>query len=149
MATSLKAKSKIATINDVAHLSGVSKKTVSRVLNNSMQVTERTRQKVVAAIEQLNYAPDPQARGLASKRSFLLGLVYDNPNALYISDIQKGVLRACLSTGYELIMHPGEFDNRQLTNEIRQFISRTRLGGTAAATTRRTRSRSCCNNCTS
>lgn len=124
-----KTRSKKPTINDVARISGLSKKTVSRVLNNSPQVAEATRRKVDAVIQQLNYAPDPQARSLASKRSFLLGLIYDNPNALYISDIQAGVLRACRRTGYELIMHPGAFDNRNLINEIEEFVSRAGIGG--------------------
>ena len=124
-----KSRLKKPTINDVARLSGLSKKTVSRVLNDSPQVAEATRRKVDAVIKQLNYAPDPQARSLASKRSFLLGLIYDNPNALYISDIQAGVLRACRRTGYELIMHPGGFDNRNLIDEIEAFVSRARIGG--------------------
>jgi LacI family transcriptional regulator len=122
-------KAKKPTINDVARISGLSKKTVSRVLNNSPQVAEHTRRKVTGVIERLGFAPDPQARSLASKRSFILGLVYDNPNALYISDIQKGVLRACQGTGYELIMHPGDFGNRQLVEEIEGFVSRARIGG--------------------
>jgi len=129
MANNSMAAIKNPTINDVARVAGVSKKTVSRVLNNSKEVTEKTREKVTAVITQLNYAPDPQARSLASKRSFLLGLVYDNPNALYISDIQIGVLRACLATGYELIMHPGDFDNESLMDEISKFVSRTRIAG--------------------
>jgi LacI family transcriptional regulator len=129
MAANSESTSRNPTINDVARLSGFSKKTVSRVLNNSPQVADKTRLKVAAVIKQLDYAPDPQARSLASKRSFLLGLVCDNPNALYISDIQLGVLRACRGTGYELIMHPGDFKNRQLIDEIEGFVSRARIGG--------------------
>jgi LacI family transcriptional regulator len=129
MDTNVRARLKKPTINDVASLSGVSKKTVSRVLNNSEQVTKATREKVSAVIEQLNYEPDPQARSLASSRSYLLGLVYDNPNALYISDIQIGILRACLPAGCELIMHPGDFNNPGLVDEIARFVSRARIGG--------------------
>lgn len=117
------------TINDVARLSGVSKKTVSRVLNDSEQVTETTRNKVVAVIKQLNYAPDPQARGLASKRSFILGLVYDNPNNIYISDVQRGILNACHETGFELIMHPADYDDKELTKDVIRFVTRARIGG--------------------
>lgn len=117
------------TINDVARLSGVSKKTVSRVINNSPNVTQDTRLKVLAVIQQLDYAPDPRARGLAFRRSYLIGLVYDNPNALYISDIQAGILRACHGTGYELIMHPGDFSSDRLIENIQHFIERARLDG--------------------
>jgi LacI family transcriptional regulator len=80
-------------------------------------------------MEQLNYVPDPQARGLASKRSFLLGLVYDNPNALYVSDIQRGILNVCRQAGYELIMHPSDMTSSRLNSEISQFVSRARIDG--------------------
>jgi LacI family transcriptional regulator len=129
MASSPKASSRKSTINDVARLSGVAKVTVSRVINDSPLVTDATRRKVTAAMEQLNYAPHPQARGLASKRSFLIGLVYDNPNALYVSDIQKGILRICRQAGYELIMHPADMENPGLSDEISQFVSRARIDG--------------------
>ncbi len=117
------------TINDVARLSGVSKKTVSRVINDSPNVKSDTRSKIQAVIQQLDYAPDPQARGLAFRRSYLIGLVYDNPNALYISDIQAGILRACRGTGYELIMHPGDFCSRRLIDQVQRFVQRARLDG--------------------
>ena len=63
------------TINDVAALAGVHKRTVTRVMNGSGKVKAATRSKVEQAIEVLNFSPNRQARGLAAKRSFLLGLV--------------------------------------------------------------------------
>ena len=83
--------SKKITINDVARLSGVSKRTISRVINNSTKVSEATRERIQKIIDELNYSPNPQARGLAARRSYLLGLIYDNPDALYINDVQRGV----------------------------------------------------------
>ena len=53
------------TINDVARLSGVSKKTVSRVINRSPLLNQATREKVEAVIAELGYVPNPQARALA------------------------------------------------------------------------------------
>ena len=75
------------TINDIARLSGVSKRTVSRVINSSPAVGEATREKVLEIIKQTGFSPDKQARGLASSRSYLLGLIYDNPDALYIDEV--------------------------------------------------------------
>lgn len=57
------------TINDVARLAGVSKKTVSRVINRSPLVKADTRAKVAAVIAEVGFVPDPQARGLALRRS--------------------------------------------------------------------------------
>ncbi len=57
------------TINDVADLAGVSKKTVSRVINRSPLLNQATREKVEAVIAQLAYVPNPQARALARSGS--------------------------------------------------------------------------------
>ena len=72
----------------------VSKKTVSRVINESPFVREETRTRIAEIIERVGFTPDPQARGLAFRRSFLIGLVYDNPNAPYVINIQEGALGA-------------------------------------------------------
>lgn len=69
------------TINDVAALAGVSKKTVSRVINRSEFISEKTRKSVQQAIETLGFVPNPQARALAFRRNFLIALLHDNPNA--------------------------------------------------------------------
>ena len=94
------------TINDVARLAGVSKRTVSRVLNKSPKVGKATREKVQQIIEELDYHPDVQARGLAARRSYMLGMIYDNPDALYIDAVLRGVLSVCRESGYELVIHP-------------------------------------------
>ena len=65
-----------ATINDIARLASVSKKTVSRVINQSPFVKPETRAKIDAVIQEIGYHPDPQARGLAFRGSFLIGLIY-------------------------------------------------------------------------
>ena len=67
------------TINDIARLANVSKKTVSRVINESPFVREETRTRIAEIIRSTGFTPDPQARGLAFRRSYLIGLVYDNP----------------------------------------------------------------------
>ena len=59
----------MATIYEVSKLAGVSLATVSRVINNSGKVTPATRQKVLAAMEQLGYRPNAIAQSLASNRS--------------------------------------------------------------------------------
>ena len=81
-----------STIKDVAKRAKVSLKTVSRVINNEPAVQQRTRDKVLRAIEHLDYQPDLSARSLRSAQSFALGVVYDNPNPYYIISVQNGVL---------------------------------------------------------
>lgn len=62
-------------MKDVARLSGVSVSTVSRVINNSLPVDEKTRKRVEAAIEKVNYTPNLLARGLRLRSGHLIGLV--------------------------------------------------------------------------
>src|SRR5947209_5551680 len=80
------------TINDIARLANVSKRTVSRVLNHSPLLKVATRERVLSIIGQVGYVPDPQARGLASRQSHLVGFVYDNPNGQYVIDLMQGTL---------------------------------------------------------
>ena len=75
------------TIQDVAKLAGVSMMTVSRVISKKTNVKESTRIKILNAIEQLNFQPNVAARNLAGSVSYFLGLIYDNPNAAYLSQI--------------------------------------------------------------
>lgn len=117
------------TISDIARLSGVSKRTVSRVINNSPKVNEGTREKVQSIIADLSYSPNAQARGLAARRSYLLGMIYDNPDGLYIDEVQRGVLSVCREVGYELVVHPCDKNSATLTREAIAFVNRSKLDG--------------------
>lgn len=117
------------TINDIARLANVSKKTVSRVINESPFVHEETRQRIAQIMTKVGYTPDPQARGLAFRRSFLIGLVYDNPNAPYVINVQEGALTALRRMGYELVVHPCDRNDERFIEDIRHFISRQKLDG--------------------
>jgi LacI family transcriptional regulator len=118
-----------ATIRDVARLAGVSVRTVSRVLNSSPTVAAASRARVQRVIDELGYRPNVQARGLASRRSYLLGMIYDNPDGLYIDDAQRGVLSVCRQSGYELVVHPCDRAADTLTEEAVTFASRSKLDG--------------------
>ena len=120
---------KKATINDVARLAQVSKKTVSRVINKSPSVREETRDQVNEIITRIGFRPDPQARGLAFRKSFLLGLVYDNPNAQYIVNMQMGVLDGLRGSGTELVVHPCNRHSDSFLDDIRDFVELQRLAG--------------------
>jgi len=118
-----------STINDVARLAGVSKRTVSRVLNNSSKVNAKTRDKILAIIADLDYTPNSQARGLAARRSYMIGLVYDDPNALFIHAIQRGILSVCTLAGYELVVHPCDHESAGITEKVNRFVSRSKIDG--------------------
>jgi len=120
---------KAATINDIARLAEVSKKTVSRVINNSPFVKEETRKRVEAVIAEHGFTPDPQARGLAFRRSFLVGMIYDNPSPNYVVNMQQGVLDAVRGSGLELVVHPCDRAADSFLSEVRAFVVRQKLFG--------------------
>ncbi len=120
---------KSVTINDVARLSGLSKKTISRIINNAPNVRDETREYVNEIIRLTKFSPDPQARGLALRRSFLIGLIYDNPNAQYVVTMQMGILDKLRGTGNELVVHPCDRNSPDFISRVRDFIERQRLSG--------------------
>ena len=131
--------SRRATIDDVARMAGVSIKTVSRVTNREPNVRESTREKVETAIARLNYRPNISARSLASLRSHFILLVYDdpssyeNPSSGYVLRLQQGALRACNTADYELLIHPGRAQKRDLPEELTSLIERVRPDGVILA----------------
>jgi DNA-binding LacI/PurR family transcriptional regulator len=94
----------VVTIADVAAHAGVGAGTVSRVLNDSPRVSDRTRARVLAAIEVLDYRPNPLARGLSRGRCQTLGVVV--PFFTHASAIERlrGVAAALDGSRYDLVL---------------------------------------------
>jgi LacI family transcriptional regulator len=117
------------TINDVAARAGVSKKTVSRVINGAAGLRDSMRDKVQLAIKELGFVPNPQARALALRRNFLIVLLHDNPNAQTVLNFQNGVLRAIKNTDFALVVRPVERQSETILEDVRQFLERQRPWG--------------------
>lgn len=81
----------MASIKDVAELAGVSRATVSRVLNNTGQIKESTRARVREAMDKLNYRPSPLARSLATSSSNTVGLVVTSYRGNFFSELMAEV----------------------------------------------------------
>lgn len=124
-----------ATLHDVAAKAGVSIKTVSRVVNNEPNVRPGTRDAVLKAIKALDYRPDTSARRLAGRRSYLVGLLYEdpspyeNPSANYVIDIQGGVLERVRAESYDLLIHPCNYQSARIVREIKSLVAQTRVDG--------------------
>lgn len=118
-----------ATIGDVARTVGTSKKTISRVLNNEPNVSESMRQRVVSAIATLNYRPLTSARSLATNRSFMIGLLYDNLSPSYIMEVQAGVLEACEARHYSMMVQPLVSTAPDFVERVEDILSRHQPDG--------------------
>lgn len=94
-----------ATIDDVAREAGVSKATVSRVINpGSKWLTPEITERVQSAIDRLGYVPSPMAQGLKRGRTRMIGLVVADITNPYSVAVMRGAERACRETGYMLVL---------------------------------------------
>ncbi len=117
------------TIKDVSKDASVSIKTVSRVINNEANVAELTKNKVLASVKKLGFRPNKSAQSLRSKKSYMLALLYDNPNKSYLADVQSGIFNACKNTGYNLVIQECNYKSSKLTNDIIQFVKDFKIDG--------------------
>lgn len=97
----------MATMLDVSLRAGVSKATVSRVLNGTGQVKESTRQQVFKAMEELGYRPNFLARSLANRTSNSIGLVVSTFDGFYFGRLLQQASRQTESYGKQLIVTDG------------------------------------------
>jgi LacI family transcriptional regulator len=116
-------------IEEVASAAGVSMKTVSRVLNREPNVREDTRTRVLQAVDELKYIPHFSARSLAGNKSYLIGLLYDNPSPNYVMEIIHGVLSACEREQYNMMICPLEFESVNSVAALDALIARSQPDG--------------------
>jgi LacI family transcriptional regulator len=108
-------------LEQIAKLSGVSRSTVSRVINNDPNVSVATREKVMQVVKRVNYTPNAAARGLAAGRTHVLGLVIPTGVAALFTDpyfpiLIQGVSSACNAREYSVMLWLAEpeYERRQI-----------------------------------
>lgn len=114
----------MSTILDVCKLAGVSKATVSRVLNGTGQVKESTRETVFAAMEQLGYRPNSLARALATNRTDSIGLIVPDFEGAYFGALLKQATTSAEESGKQLIVTDGHNDPDREYQAIRMLEDR-------------------------
>ena len=92
------------TMKDVAKAAGVSVMTVSRVINNKEYIAAETREKVEAALKNLNYKPNINARTLVTKKTDFLGLIVPDIANPFFSDLVKAAENIARNRGYSVIL---------------------------------------------
>jgi LacI family transcriptional regulator len=94
----------VATIYDVAKAAGVSIATVSHVLNDTRFVTEETRTKVLAAIQQLNYRPNSLARAMVRQETRTIGLIVPDNTNPFFAEMARGIENHGFAAGYSVLL---------------------------------------------
>ncbi|OPJ60967.1 LacI family DNA-binding transcriptional regulator [Clostridium oryzae] len=118
----------MANIKDVARYCGVSAMTVSRALNNSNEISEVTRKRILEACEELGYRRNSAAKSLITKKTNMIGLIIPDITNQYYAGISKGVSTYLELHGYGLILCNSD---RKKNNEkgYLDFLAEGRVDG--------------------
>lgn len=120
-------------IKDVAHEAGVSTATVSHVINQTKFVTEETRQKVLNAVEKLNFYPNAHARTLASGRSNIIGLLISDISNPFFPELVKSIEAEAFEQGFNVILFNTNYDAQRAADYVRRLIE-LKVAGVALMT---------------
>ena len=112
------------TLKEIAKKAGVSEATVSLVLNNKTVVNVRTRERVLKCMEEMNYRPNPMARGLALRKSMTVGLVCPDSENPYYGKLMKLLGQYCNRYGYSLVLGVSNNDPSMETRIIENFVDK-------------------------
>lgn len=95
---------KRVTIKDVAELAGVSRQTVSRAINDKGEISQKTKERVMTAVEQLGYRPNRLAQGMVTQRTYTIGLILSNITNPFFPEVTRGVQDAAQAKGFNVFL---------------------------------------------
>jgi LacI family transcriptional regulator len=111
-------------MQEVARVAGVSKATVSRVLNNSSRISEKTRSRVQEVINSLNYEPNYIARSLSKQKTHSIGVILEDIMNPFFTQVAKGVETVLKENGYTMLMTSSGFvyeEELELTRTLLRY----------------------------
>ncbi len=111
-------------MKDIARDLGVSVVTVSKVLRNHADISEETRERVLARMRELDYRPNLAARSLVTGRTYLVGLIVPSLLHPFFAEIAKSLSEVLRQQGYYLIISSSEEEPELEAQEIRHLLER-------------------------
>jgi len=111
-------------MKDIAQDLGLSQVTVSKVLRDHPDISEETRQRVLRRVDELDYRPNELARGLATGRSYLVGLIVPGILHSFFAEIAIGLSSMISAKGYSLIVASSEERKDVEQEQIRKLLAR-------------------------
>jgi LacI family transcriptional regulator len=113
----------VYTMLDVAHKAGVSKATVSRVLNNQTHyIADETRKRVLEVVDELNYYKNVHARRLATGQSDLYGLVVSDIANPFFPEVIRGFQDAAWERGFDVLLLNTEYSKTRTESIVRKLV---------------------------
>ncbi|GAE35264.1 LacI family DNA-binding transcriptional regulator [Halalkalibacter akibai] len=121
------------TIKDVAKRANVAPSTVSRVIANSSRISEKTKERVRKAMEELGYHPNFNARSLANKSTKTLGIVMPNSAKIafqnpFFPEVIRGISMKAYQEGYGLYLSTGQTEE-EILEEVKHMVYGGRVDG--------------------
>ena len=123
------------TIADVAREAGVSRQTVSRVLNGKGEIRASTRESVMRVIERLGYSPSGIARSLATNKTLTVGLVVPDITNPFFPEIARGVEDVARERGYEMFLC-NSVEDPDREDDVLRALEDKRVDGTIICSSR-------------
>ncbi len=111
------------TLKDIAKKAGVSEMTVSRVLRNSGSITEKTRTKVMAIVDELGFVPNKIAGTLATSSSNLIAVIIPTLVNQVFNEVLSGITHSLESNGFKAVIGLSEYDSEREEALIRSMLS--------------------------
>lgn len=111
-------------LKDVAEAAGVSSCTASRALNGTMlnKVSEETRQRIIEIADSMGYRPNIMARGLAKKRTNLLGVLLPEIQTSFLPQTLEGIWHAAEEAGMAVLLYATDWSTKKEENFLRQLL---------------------------
>jgi len=112
------------TVNDIARRAGVSQSTVSRVLNNYPMVKSSTREKVLAAIEELGFTPDQIARSMVTGKTRTIGLIVGDLANPFFAETAKIIIGLARKKEYDVVVSDTDYDSDNLAKTVKMLLGK-------------------------
>jgi LacI family transcriptional regulator len=112
-------------MKDIAEDLGVSLMTISKALRNHSDISEATRQRVLRRARQLGYQPNWIARSLATRRTYIVGLVIPDLMHSFFAEVAKGVARKLGPRGYQIVISNSDEDAETEQRQIQLLVARS------------------------
>ncbi|MCL2398156.1 MAG: LacI family transcriptional regulator [Defluviitaleaceae bacterium] len=118
----------MATLKDVADMAGVTVTTVSRMLNNKVNVSDPTKQKIYKAMETLDYIPNEVARSLLTKKSNVIGLIVPSAVNFFFAAVIQYIEEYISAHQYKLLLCISDL-NKEKESEYFTMLRASRVDG--------------------
>ncbi len=111
------------TIDDIAREAGVSRQTVSRAINNMNGISDLTRQRIMAIVDERGYRPNRLAQGMASKRSLTIGLIIADVTNPAHANVSRGIQDCAQTNNYNVFLRNTDSNKQNELEALQSFVS--------------------------